>query len=145
MRQAISRRASGGRGFLALAVAVAVSAVAVTRAKPASANHDFQNGFEDQLGRIFAYQVAALGVRALGGPYAPVVAPVVVPVPYYAAPVVYAPIYGGYYGHPHRVKVRQVVYYPERPCNEDYDHAPGYSRGGRHPHSWGHRGERGGY
>jgi hypothetical protein len=149
MRQETSRRASGGRGFLVLAVAVAVGAVAVTRAEPARANNDFQNGFEDQLGRIAAYQVAALGVRVLSGAYppvvvAPVVVPVVVGVPYYAPPVVYVPSYGGYYyGHPHKLKVRQVVYYPGRPCNAGYDRAPGYSRGGKHPHSHGYRDERG--
>jgi hypothetical protein len=146
MGQAISKRASGGRRFLALAVAVAVSAVAVTSAKPASANHDFQNGFEDQLGRLAAYQVAALGVWVLGGAYPPVAAPVVVPAPYYAAPVVYAPSYGGYYyGHPHNVRMREVVYYPARPCHEGYDRAPGYARGGKHPHSHAYRGGRGDY
>ena len=64
--------------------------------------------------------------------------PVVAPVPYYAPPVVYAPSYGpsygSYYGRPHKVKVRQVVYYQEQPYNRGYDRAPRYYDGGGH--SW---------
>ena len=142
MRQKNSKWAIGGRGFVAIAVAGVVGTLGIITAGTARANNEFQNAFEDQLGRIAAYQAVAFGARVLSGAYYPVA----VPVPYYAPavvyapPVVYAPSYGNYYGRPHKLKLRQVVYYQERPCNRDYDHAPRYYRGGGHPsHGHGHR------
>jgi len=145
MRQAISEQVIGARSWVALAVALVVGAVSVIGAAPARANNEFQNAFEDQLGRIAAYQAVAFGVGVLTGAYYPVVAPV----PYYA-PVVYAPSYGpsygSYYGRPHKVKVRQVVYYPGRPYNRGYDRAPRYYEGGGHSsHGRGHGHGRGGH
>jgi len=146
MRQKKSKRAIGARGFVALAGALVVGAIAVIGAGPARANNEFQNAFEDQLGRIAAYQAVAFGARVLAGAYYPVVAPVVVPVRYYAPPVIYAPSYGSYYGRPHKVKVRQVVYYQGRPRNAGYDRAAyhGHYEGGGHPsHGHGYRNGRG--
>lgn len=144
MRQENSKRISGGRGFLALALATFACALAVSHAEPARANNDFQNGFEDQLGRIVATQVFAIGAQAVTGAYVPVVAPAVyyAPPPVYYAPVVYAPAYygpryGGYYGRPHKLKVRQVVHYR----GGSYDHGPRHHGGGRPSHGNG----RGGY
>lgn len=150
MRQETSKWAGGGRGCLALAMAVVAGAISLIGAGPARANNDFQNGFEDELGRIVATQAAAFGAHVLAGAAYPVAAAVAYypPVPVYA-PVVYAPSYGprhagyGYSKRPKRLKIRQVVYYQGQPCNDRYDrydHAP---RGGRHgrggQHSHGHR------
>ena len=55
MRQETSNRAIQTRGF-GSAVAALAGAVALIAAGPARANNDFQNGFEDQLGRIAAYR-----------------------------------------------------------------------------------------
>jgi hypothetical protein len=146
MRQENSKRIRGGRGFLALALAFFASVLAVGHAEPAHARNDFQNGFEDQLGRIVAGHVYAVGAQVLGGGYVPVVAPAVyytpppvyyAPPPVYYAPVVYAPAYygpshGGYYGHPHKVKVRHVVHHR----GNSHGHGKGKSHG--HGNDYGH-------
>jgi len=146
MRQETSKLVGPARALRVFAAALALAAVVAGGAAPARANNDFQNGFEDQLGRIAAYSVTALGVRILTGGYYPAVAysppPVYVAPPvyyapppvYYAPPVVYAPRPVHYYGGPKKLKVRQVVYYPDRRGHGDWDHGP---RGG---HGWNDRG-----
>jgi hypothetical protein len=142
MRQETSNRAIQSRGIGLLAIAALVAAVALTGARPARANNEFKNGFEDQLGRIAAYGAVNLGLQILSGGYYPAVVPVpVAPVSYYG------PGYAAYYG-PSRV----VVKYPKShrhdrycaPSHGYYGHAYGYRDGGRYRNDYdddrGHRG-----
>ncbi|HVN40249.1 MAG TPA: hypothetical protein VMW19_18970 [Myxococcota bacterium] len=121
VQSSMLRRVSGGARIAALAIAVvAIAGVART----ARADSHFENGFEDQLGRILAFEAVQAGKAVLfhgaavpvpppaPAYYAPpvpvpvavpVAVPVVVPRPYYAPvyavraprPVVY------YHGHGH--------------------------------------------
>jgi hypothetical protein len=54
------------------AVAVAIGSVAFTAA-PAQARDEFENGFEDQIGRLLAFEAYRVGRVVLGGgvPYGP--------------------------------------------------------------------------
>jgi hypothetical protein len=114
VRQEISISSDGQRPLLALSLVLVACAIVMLSARSAQANNDFQNGFEDQLGRIAANSVVAFGASVLSGGYYPVVAAPVyyAPAVYYAPPVVYAP---AYYAPPRRVKVKHVVYAPGRP------------------------------
>ena len=71
-------------------LAACAAAIGIGAAQPAHASNDFANGFEDQLGRLFAFEAFRLGqgilAHALAGP------PVAIGYgdPYYDdAPVVY--------------------------------------------------------
>ncbi|HEY8156184.1 MAG TPA: hypothetical protein VII72_18785 [Myxococcota bacterium] len=103
MRQETSDQAILARNSGFVALAALAGAVALIAAGPARANNEFQNGFEDQLGRIAAYGAVNVGLQILTGGYFPAVVPVpVAPVAYYG------PGYGAYYG-PRTV----VVKYPK--------------------------------
>jgi len=129
MRQETSNRAIQNQGFGLIALAALAGAVALLAAGPARANNEFQNGFEDQLGRIAAYGAVNLGLQLLTGGYYPVVVPVPV------APVVqasyYGPRYAPYYG-PRRVV---VVNYPKAHRHGKYCNA----RNGYHGQQYGYR------
>jgi len=98
MRQETSNRAIQTRGFGVLTVAALAAAVTLLSAGPARARNDFQNGFEDQLGRIAAYGAVNLGLHVLagGGYYGP-------PPPLRYYPPGYA------HGYAYRYPVRHVV------------------------------------
>jgi hypothetical protein len=110
MRQETSNRTNRRRGFGGLAVAALAAGVALLSAGPAQARNDFQNGFEDQLGRIAAHGAVSLGLHVLagGGYYGP-------PPPFRYYPPGYA------YGYAYRYPVRHVV-------RHKYAH--------RHQHGW---------
>jgi hypothetical protein len=132
MRQATSNRTTQGRGIAPLAAAALTAAVSLTIAAPASARNDFQNGFEDQLGRIAAHAAVDVGLQVLHGGYYPVV-----PVPV-APPVYYAPSYASNYGYGHgdyyNGPRKLVVKYPKHRHHYQHDrHYRGYDdRRARH-------------
>ena len=49
------------------ALLLAIAATGIFSAQPAQAKNDFANGFEDQLGRIAAYQAVSFGKFVLSG------------------------------------------------------------------------------
>ena len=55
-----------------LLAAACVAVIGIGAAQPAHASNDFRNGFEDQLGRLFAFEAFRLGqgilAQALAGP-----------------------------------------------------------------------------
>ena len=146
MRQETSNRAIQTRGFGAMAVAVLAGVVALIAAGPARANNEFQNGFEDQLGRIAAYGAVNVGLQILTGGYYPAVVPVPVVQANY-----YGPRYAPYYG-----PRKGVVKYPKwhrhgrscAPSHGYYGNQYGYNQGSRYNDRWdndydddrGHRG-----
>ena len=145
MRQVTSDQSIQHRSFGFIALAALAGAVALIAAGPARANNDFQNGFEDQLGRIAAYGAVNLGLQILSGGYYPAVVPVpVAPVAYYGPS--YGPYYRPYYG-PRNV----VVKYPKAyrhgnywgPRNAYYGNQSSYRDGNRYHNDYdddrGHR------
>src|SRR5262245_60794786 len=112
------RRMPGRARIAALAIAVAsITGVATT----ARADSHFDNGFEDQLGRILAFEVVQAGKALLfQGVAVPVPGPVPAPAPAYYAPPVPVPVAvpvavpTPYYYQPvYAVRApRPVVYYP---------------------------------
>ncbi len=64
MSKSMSKHGLVRRGLRTLALVG--SALALIHAAPARANNDFLNGFEDQLGRIVATQVFAIGAPVAG-------------------------------------------------------------------------------
>lgn len=98
-------------------VAALAAAVAMIAAGPAQARNEFENGFEDQLGRIAAVGAVNLGLHVLtgGAYYGPP------PVAYYPPPPVYN------YGYSRPYPVRHVVVHK-------------YKHKHKHGRSCGHRG-----
>ena len=86
MRQEMIHRPIRKRGIGVLAALAA--AAAMVAAGPAQARNEFQNGFEDQLGRIAAVGAVNLGLSILTGGYYPAA---VVPVPVRVKPPVVVP------------------------------------------------------
>jgi len=125
MRQETSNQAIQNRNFGLVALAALAGAVALLAAGPARANNEFQNGFEDQLGRIAAYGAVNLGLQVLTGGYYPAVVPV---------PVVQASYYGPHYA-PYYGPRKVVVKYPKGHRHDRYCNA----RGGYHGQPYGYR------
>lgn len=104
MRQETSDQAIQERNFGFIALAALAAAAALLAAGSARANNDFQNGFEDELGRIVAHTAVGAGVQILTGGYYPAVVPV--------APVVHATYYRPHYAP--NYGPRYAPYYPPR-------------------------------
>jgi hypothetical protein len=116
MRQEKTQRQIRTRG-IQIAAALA-AAVALFAAGPAQARNEFQNGFEDQLGRIAAVGAVNLGLHVLsGGAYygPPAVA-------YYPPPAYYG--YGPRHVVKHHVVEHRVVHKHKhgRSCGHHYRH-----------------------
>ena len=62
-----TRRSVSSRRRLARVAVAAVLGGSLLAASPALARNDFQNGFEDQLGRIAAYHAVSVGRHLLLG------------------------------------------------------------------------------
>lgn len=102
-------------------VAALAAAVAVVAAGPAQARNEFENGFEDQLGRIAAVGAVNVGLAVLtgGAYYGPP------PVAYYPPPPVYS------YGYSRPYPVRHVVVHKYkhkhgRSCGHSYYRGRGW-------------------
>jgi hypothetical protein len=129
MRQEKTQRQIRTRG-IGIAAALA-AAVALFAAGPAQARNEFQNGFEDQLGRIAAVGAVNFGLSVLSGGYYPAypavvpvpVAPVVVHQPVYYAPTYYRPVYPAYYAP------RPVVVVKHKYKNHGHGKRAYYGRG----------------
>jgi hypothetical protein len=90
----------------ALAALAVCAGVGLVTASPARADNDFRNGFEDQLGRLLAWEVFRVGHVVLQGGY-----------PYYAPEHRARP-------HPrHRPRWRHDDHHGHRghPCNHGFD------------------------
>jgi hypothetical protein len=114
------------------ATAIFVGAFLLLQAAPARADSNFERGFEDQMGRILAYEAVNLGkhilVRGVIQPYPAY--PAYPAYPVYPAPAVY---YGGHPGY---------GYQPYVSYGDDHRHGGGYreDRWRRHDHDRGYWG-----
>lgn len=117
MSRSISSRTGGARGCrTALAGVALVSGALLFAASPAQARNDFKNGFQDQLGRIAAFEVVRAGKYVLFGGYAPYYAP-----HWRFRPVVHRTRYAPprrVVRHPHVVRHHHVAPPYEEPCAE---------------------------
>lgn len=121
------RLTMAGRGIGAFALATLAAAAGLLAAGPAHARNEFENGFEDEIGRILAHEAAYVGRSILSGGYYPV--PPVYPAPV-AGPAYYGPAYGGFYGP------RTVVRYSDHghrhhgySCNSSHGRGKRYGYG----------------
>lgn len=112
------RRSRRTLGWPLVAAALAAFLWVGTAAAPASADSNFRRGFEDQMGRIMAYEAVNLGKAVI---FQGVVQPVV----YGGGP---APVYG------------HAPTYAPRPTVYNYRPVPVYTHDhGRRPAFWGGR------
>ena len=113
-----------------LALASALVLVSLTPGAARAGDHYFQNGFNDEIGRIAAHAAVGVVSGLLYGPPPPVV--------YAPAPVVYAPPV--YYAPPPPPPVYVVpVYGYAYPVYGGYPYRGYWGGRGPHGHGYGHR------